>query len=120
VALSTYLSGMKTLLIFTGLVLFMVSCAGNDNDKPAASRGEQLIAQSDCLSCHQVKAPAVGPSYAAIAERYAGKPGVEDSLAQKIIAGGSGNWGKMPMTPHPNLSREDAREMVRYLLTVKP
>jgi cytochrome c len=40
-------------------------------------------------------------------------------LAGKIIAGGKGVWGEVPMTPHASLSKDDAKEMVRYILSLK-
>lgn len=80
-------------------------------------RGEALVAAGDCVLCHtQADAGAI-PSYAAIARMYAGRDEEIARLAEKIIAGGKGVWGEMPMTPHPDLSREDARAMVRYILS---
>ncbi len=86
---------------------------------PDYKKGLALIGQSDCLGCHKVTDRIVGPSYTEVAERYAGKPGIEDSLASKIIRGGAGNWGEVAMTPHPNLSKEDAVSMVKYILLLK-
>jgi cytochrome c len=58
-----------------------------------------------------------GPSYRDIATKYAGAPNdVITALANTIIKGGSGNWGNVPMTPHPSLSQDDAEAMVRYIL----
>lgn len=117
---------MKTALFLLSL-LMLAACGSNGshaNDPsihPAGkgSKGQQLVAGSDCLSCHQEKDPMVGPSYQAVAQRYDGKPDAVTTLAQKVIKGGSGNWGQTPMTPHPALSTEDAEEMVRYVLSVK-
>jgi cytochrome c len=78
-----------------------------------------LIAQSDCLTCHKVEDKLVGPAYREVANKYAGQPGAVDSLASKIIHGGAGNWGQVPMTPHPQLSKEDAQTMVKYILSLK-
>ena len=82
-------------------------------------KGLELIAQSDCLACHQVDKKVVGPSYNDVAKRYANEPAIIDSLAGKVITGGAGNWGQVPMTPHPALSREDARLMVTYIMSLK-
>ena len=89
---------------------------GDVSSHPDYKKGLALIGQSDCLGCHKVSEKLVGPSYQDVAERYAGKPGIEDSLANKIIHGGSGNWGQAQMTPHQNLSHEDAVAMVKYVL----
>ncbi|MDX5480864.1 MAG: c-type cytochrome [Hymenobacteraceae bacterium] len=82
-------------------------------------KGEKLIAQSDCLACHKVGEKLVGPSYKEVAQKYENNDKNVDYLAGKIIEGGSGVWGQVPMTPHPNISKEDAREMARYILSLK-
>ncbi len=81
------------------------------------SKGANLIASSDCLSCHKEHDKLVGPSYAEVAAKY--KKDDIDKLADKIIKGGSGSFGDVPMSPHPALSADDAKEMVKYILTVK-
>jgi cytochrome c len=136
---------MKKTLIALTLLVAMASCGNNDNKgadtsatgdaasgtgvaaqtaedvstHPDYKKGLALIGQSDCLGCHKVSEKMTGPAYQEVAERYAGKPGIEDSLASKIINGGSGNWGDQMMTPHPNLSKEDAVSMVKYILLLK-
>jgi cytochrome c len=93
-------------------------------DDPSANpdyqKGLALVAQNDCLTCHAINEQTTGPAYAAIATKYAG---ANDStiamLAGKIIKGGSGNWGPVPMTPHPTISEEDAKQMVKYVLLLK-
>ncbi len=92
---------------------------GDISNHPDYKKGLALIGQSDCLGCHKVTERIVGPSYQEVADRYAGKAGIEDTLANKIIKGGSGNWGDQMMTPHPNLSKEDAVTMVKYILLLK-
>ncbi|MGV3502928.1 MAG: PQQ-dependent sugar dehydrogenase [Adhaeribacter sp.] len=81
-------------------------------------RGKTLVANSDCKSCHALDAKSIGPSYLAVAQRYRGKQGAEDVLALKIIGGGSGNWGKNVMAAHPQHSKEEATEMVKYILSL--
>ena len=78
-----------------------------------------LVAKSDCLTCHQILDNSTGPAYQAIAERYKDQPGAVDTLAHKIIKGGSGNWGTVPMTAHPTISEEDAKAMAKYVLSLK-
>jgi cytochrome c len=99
-----------------------VSKIGTEHPNAGAASvavGAKLIASSDCLSCHKDNEKVVGPSYAAVAEKY---PDTEASialLAGKILKGGSGNWGAVPMTPHPGLSEADAREMTKYILSLQ-
>jgi cytochrome c len=88
---------------------------------PAAEepKGKQLIAQSDCLGCHKEQQKLVGPSYADVAAKYEATPENIAMLAGKIINGGQGNWGEVPMSAHPQVSQADAEEMVKYILTIK-
>lgn len=89
------------------------------NGQDAASfqylKGQTLISSLDCKSCHSVDQESVGPTYTAIAKRYARQDGATEFLAGKIIQGGSGNWGERAMSPHPELAREDAVEVVNYI-----
>jgi cytochrome c len=87
---------------------------------PAGSaKGEQLIHSADCLTCHKVDTKLVGPSYIDVANKYPATDANIDLLAGKIIQGGSGSWGEIPMTPHPAISSDDAKEMVKYILSLK-
>jgi cytochrome c len=81
-------------------------------------KGQQLIASLDCKSCHSLDKESVGPTYHAIAERYAVKPSAVKQLSDKIIQGGSGSWGERAMSPHPALSTDDATEIVNYILSL--
>jgi cytochrome c len=81
-------------------------------------RGQYLVNTLDCKACHSLDKASVGPSYTAVAARYAGKAGVSEKLVEKIIKGGSGNWGARPMSSHPDLAMADAREIVQYILSL--
>ncbi|WP_347329803.1 family 16 glycoside hydrolase [Marinimicrobium locisalis] len=85
---------------------------------PDQHAGEALVANSDCAACHNPQAQTVGPAYIDIAQRYDNRLEVVIELAQKIIEGGAGNWGQTPMTPHPDLSEEDAEQMVGYIFSL--
>lgn len=80
--------------------------------------GKALISKSDCLACHKVDGPLVGPAYNAVAKKYPATEANYDKLAKKIIEGGSGNWGTMAMSPHPTLSAADAKKMAQYILSL--
>ena len=76
---------------------------------------------SDCFACHAIDHKVVGPAYDEVAKRYAGKGDAEvTKLVDKIIKGGAGNWGEIPMTPHPDLTPESAKAMVEWILTLQP
>ncbi|HEX8531801.1 MAG TPA: carbohydrate-binding protein, partial [Cytophagales bacterium] len=84
-----------------------------------ASLGKTLVANSDCKACHTVDKVAVGPSFVAVSQRYKKQDGSVDKLAGKIINGGGGNWGtEHVMSAHPQLSKADAAEMVKYIFSL--
>ena len=86
---------------------------------PSAA-GAQLIAKSDCSTCHKEQEKVVGPAFADVAEKYkSGGDAIVDTLVNKIISGGSGHWGTTPMAGHPTLSKDDAKTMVKYILSIK-
>lgn len=90
---------------------------------PAAKKekliGEGLIQKSDCLACHNVSKKIVGPAYKNVAAKYEVTDTNIETLADKIINGGAGVWGAVPMSPHPGISKADAKEMVKYILSLK-
>ena len=84
-----------------------------------ADLGLELISKSDCLTCHKVEDRIIGPSYSEVAAKYSVDSATINMLAQKIIKGGAGNWGEVAMTPHPQLSENEAKGMVKYVLSLK-
>lgn len=88
-------------------------------DDPAFVAGRDLVNKSGCFACHKVDETSIGPAYRKVAEKYANTPENISTLAGKVIKGGSGNWGTVPMTAHPALSPEDAATMVKYVLMLK-
>jgi cytochrome c len=95
--------------------------SGNEDisSNPDYQKGLELIGKNDCLTCHKVSETLIGPSYQEVANKYAGSDTAVEYLSKKIIEGGSGVWGTVPMTPHPQLSKEDAEQMVKYILLLK-
>lgn len=90
------------------------------SENPDYQKGLALVAKNDCLTCHKVDEKLIGPEYVLVANKYAGSADtMVTHLAHKIIDGGKGNWGEVPMTPHPNVSLEDAEAMVKYVLLLK-
>ena len=84
-----------------------------------AEKGQVLISYSDCYTCHKEDQRSVGPAFKDIAKRYPVNKVYIEMLAQKVIVGGSRSWGYAKMDPHPNLSIEDAKLMVTYILSKK-
>ncbi|HJU45668.1 MAG TPA: c-type cytochrome [Chitinophagaceae bacterium] len=88
-------------------------------NNPDYSKGLELVAQSDCFTCHKVDDMNAGPAYREIANKYEANAKNISLLAGKIINGGSGVWGQVPMTPHANLSKKEAEQMVKYIMLLK-
>jgi cytochrome c len=131
---------MKKLLVVLSFSCVVVACGSNDSNPAKEERKEEakevakepagksedykkgldLVAKSDCFTCHKVKEAATGPAYEAVAAKYApASDEVIEKLADKVIKGGSGNWGTVPMLPHPQVSTEDAKAMVKYVMSLK-
>lgn len=80
--------------------------------------GKTLMASSDCKACHQIAKKSVGPAFMDVSKKYAGDKTAVAKLANKVITGGGGVWGDHAMNAHPQLSREDATEIVKYVLSL--
>ena len=88
---------MKTLVI-----LLAASLAG-----PAFAQAD-LAQKKNCMACHAVDKKLVGPSYKEVAVKYAGQKDAVDKLAVKIVKGGSGVWGPVPMPANTQVSEAEA------------
>lgn len=130
---------MKKYYVAIALLAIMSACGNNSSDKkddkaatPAAptvsadlssnpdyQKGLELIGKSDCLTCHKINEKFTGPAYRDVAAKYEATDENIAMLAAKIIKGGSGNWGAIPMTPHATLSEADAKQMVKYIFLLK-
>lgn len=84
-----------------------------------ATDGEKLIAKSDCVGCHKIDKKLIGPSYLDIAKKYPLNDKNVAYLSGKIIKGGSGVWGAVPMSAHGSIKKEDAKSMAKYILSLK-
>ncbi|GAB3169393.1 PQQ-dependent sugar dehydrogenase [Telluribacter humicola] len=83
------------------------------------AEAEKLYASLDCRACHTMDSKSIGPSLKDIAKRYQGKAGAVEALANKVIKGGSGNWGAYAMSAHPDLAVEDSKAIVNYILSLE-
>jgi len=124
---------MKKAIIIFSIIAVIISCNSSDSEKnttdtskemtatedPEVAKGLDLVAKSDCFTCHKIVEPFTGPSYEAVAAKYPDNEQVIDSVSKKIITGGAGNWGTIPMTPHPDISEADAKTMTKYILSLK-
>ena len=83
----------------------------------AAQADEALAKSKGCLNCHAVDKKILGPAYKDVAAKYTGQD-VVDQLAQKVMKGGGGVWGQMPMPPN-SVTPEDAKRLVQWVLSKK-
>ncbi|MFN4003693.1 MAG: c-type cytochrome [Hylemonella sp.] len=80
---------------------------------------QALATSKNCMACHAVDKKLVGPSYKDIAKKYAGDKAAADKLAEKIIKGGSGVWGPVPMPANPQVNAEESKKLVAWILSQK-
>jgi cytochrome c len=80
---------------------------------------QALATAKNCMACHAVDKKLVGPSYKDVAKKYAADKGAADKLATKIIKGGSGVWGPVPMPANPQVSEADAKKLTTWILAQK-
>lgn len=124
---------MKKYLAAMAAIVLMTACGSGSNENKTAAPGTEktedvssnpdyqkglaLIAKNDCLTCHKVSEKLVGPAYKDVANKYTSAD--ISKLADKVLKGGTGVWGQIPMTPHPNLSKDDAEQIIKYILLLK-
>ncbi|HNR74982.1 MAG: cytochrome c class I [Bacteroidetes bacterium OLB12] len=82
------------------------------------AQGDALVKASDCKTCHHATNKLIGPSHTDVAKKYEFTAANVTYLAKKIIEGGTGVWGEIPMTPHADISQVDAEKMARYVLSL--
>jgi cytochrome c len=78
-----------------------------------------LAQKKNCLACHAVDKKVIGPAYKDVAAKYTGQKDAADKLAQKIMKGGSGVWGAVPMPANPQVSDAEAKQLAAWVLSAK-
>ena len=104
---------LKRALCFALLSIYFVG-ARADGDASTVAK------QNACLGCHAVDKKIVGPSFQAVAKRYANDPNAKVFLTNKILKGGSGSWGVVPMPGNAKLSDADLSLLVNWILRGAP
>ncbi len=82
------------------------------------TRGMKMIQSLDCKACHAEYKKSIGPAFYQVSLKYKGDKTALERLTKKVISGGKGVWGEVPMAPHPALSTEDAASIVKYILSL--
>lgn len=85
----------------------------------AAHADDAALKKNNCMACHAIDTKLVGPAYKDVANKYRGQSDAVAKLSKKIIAGGAGVWGPMPMPAHPQISEADAKKLAAYILSIK-
>lgn len=81
-------------------------------------KGGMIVNANDCYHCHSINQKSIGPTFTQIAQRYKGDAKAEEMLAKKVITGGGGAWGPVAMSAHPELSPDDAKKMISFILNL--
>ena len=84
-----------------------------------AMASKELAQAKNCLACHSVDKKVVGPSFKEVASKYAGDKGAAAALSTKIIAGGGGVWGAIPMPANPQVKEPEAKVIAAWILGLK-
>ena len=106
---------MKTQWIaLAGAAALIVSFVGPARAEDA---GEKLIKEKGCTACHSNDKKIVGPAYKDVAKKYKGDAAAPAKLAEKVVKGGSGVWGPVPMPPN-KVTDDEAKKMVAYVLSL--
>lgn len=107
---------LKSFVLTTVLLLCSLSARASSDDTKAAL----LAKQNACLGCHALDKKIVGPGFQAVAKKYANDPGAIIFLKNKIIKGGSGSWGVVPMPANAKLSDADVSLLAGWILRGAP
>ncbi|MGZ5156780.1 MAG: c-type cytochrome [Caldimonas sp.] len=79
----------------------------------------ELAQKKNCMACHAIGQKVIGPAYKDVAAKYAGQADAPAKLAAKVMKGGSGVWGAVPMPANPQVSEAEAKQLVQWILTLK-
>jgi len=85
---------------------------------PALANAD-LAQKKNCMACHALDKKLVGPAYKEVAAKYAGQKDAVAKLADKVQKGGTGVWGQVPMPANPQVTAEEAKTLVAWVLTIK-
>jgi len=127
----------KTFIIIAAMGLF-AACGGGEKEKkeltpeektektrvelsdnPIYQKALTIIENSDCRTCHLIEEKNIGPAWRDVANKYADSANAIEYLSHKIINGGSGVWGQVPMAAHPTMSQDDAETLAKFVLLLK-
>lgn len=76
----------------------------------------ELAIEQGCNNCHKIEKKLVGPTWMEVSRKYKDSETAVAKLSKKIIKGGSGVWGPVPMPGYPTLSDPEVGELVAFIL----
>jgi cytochrome c len=79
----------------------------------------ELAQKKNCMACHGINQKVIGPAYKDVAQKYAGQPDAVAKLVPKVMKGGSGVWGAVPMPANPQVNEAEAKQLVQWILSLK-
>jgi cytochrome c len=97
----------------------MVVSALASSGAMAQGNPADLAKAKNCMACHAVATKVVGPAYKDVAAKYAGQKDAEAKLVVKVMKGGSGVWGAVPMPANPQVTEAEAQTLVKWILSQK-
>lgn len=108
---------MKQTILRALLVMLLTGSAAAAHADPGAD-GLALAQRKNCLACHAIGKPLMGPSFRDIAGRYAARTDAADYLAQSIVNGSVGVWGNVPMPANTQLTSAEAHTLAQWVLSL--
>jgi cytochrome c len=130
-------NSMKKTILILSVLGILTACGGGDkkpdetkkeetpakaedlSSNPDYQKGLEIASKSDCFTCHKIDEKNIGPAWRDVANKYAGQDTAIRYLSHKIINGGSGVWGEVPMASHPTFTQEQAESVAKYVLLLK-
>ncbi len=103
---------MRLLMILSVAAAWMIANSAMGVEMPS------LAKKNNCTACHAIDRKVLGPAWMDVAKKYKGDKGAEARLVAKVEKGGSGVWGPLAMPPQPAVKDADARELVKFILSL--
>jgi cytochrome c len=113
------MKSMSYAAVATAAMLGAILSAGSQAAHAEAAAGLALAQQQNCMSCHSVTRPFMGPSLHEVAARYAGREDAATYLKHKILDGSTGVWGSVPMPANTQLTPDQAATLANWVMTLK-
>lgn len=108
---------MLTLFRIAALPLSLVIASIQMASASTATSPAVLAKSRNCMACHQTSGQALGPGFVQVARKYEGVPDAGVVLQKKILTGGAGAWGNVPMPANPHLTPEEALILANWILS---